>query len=140
VSYLGSEEVVVQSLMSFVGLSIKYLNRLTSRYEHGLIPNISEFLSENWAICLYHELFSEFRHYMKNEILSNPVAERVMNRATERASEGEWMDESFYNDIKSIIPQDLFKLIKEGTLEFISRNTNHLPVYYVPEKKLTEAI
>jgi hypothetical protein len=41
VSYLGSEEVVVQSLMSFVGLSINYLNKLTSRYEHGLIPNIS---------------------------------------------------------------------------------------------------
>lgn len=54
VSYLGSEEVVAQSLMSFVGLSIKYLNKLTERYQHGLIPNISEFLSENWAICLYH--------------------------------------------------------------------------------------
>lgn len=81
----------MQSLMSFVGLSIRYLNRLTERYEHGLIPNISEFLSENWAICLYHELFSEFRHYMKNEILSSSVAERVMNRATERATEGQWM-------------------------------------------------
>jgi hypothetical protein len=74
VSYLGDEEVIVQSLMSFVGLSIRYLNKLTERYEHGLIPNISEFLSENWAICLYHELFSEFRHYMKNEILSSSVA------------------------------------------------------------------
>ena len=66
VSYLGSEGVVVQSLMSFVGLSATYLNKLTSRYQHGLITNISEFLSENWAICLYHELFSEFRHYTKN--------------------------------------------------------------------------
>jgi hypothetical protein len=32
-------------------------------------------------------------------------------------------------------PGDLLKLIKEGTLEFISRNTNHLPVYYVPYQK-----
>jgi|JI9StandDraft_1071089.scaffolds.fasta_scaffold1672929_1 hypothetical protein len=45
------------------------------------------------------------------------------------------MEESFFNDIKSIIPGDLLKLIKEGTLEFISRNTNHLPVYYVPYQK-----
>lgn len=58
-----------------------------------------------------------------------------MNRASEKAVEGGSMDESFYNDIKSIIPQDLLRSIKDGTLEFISRNTNHLPVYYVPPKK-----
>lgn len=41
VSYLGSEDVVIQSLMSFVGLSVNYLNKLTSRYKHGLISDIS---------------------------------------------------------------------------------------------------
>jgi hypothetical protein len=54
VSYLGSEQVVVPSLMSLVGLSIEYLNKVCKRNDNGLIPDIVEFLSENWAICLYH--------------------------------------------------------------------------------------
>lgn len=58
VSYMGSEGVVVPSLMSFVGMSVTYLNKIMKRNDHGMIPDIVEFLSENWAICLYHELFS----------------------------------------------------------------------------------
>jgi hypothetical protein len=59
----------VQSLVSLVGLSETYLNRLDDRFKDGLIPNITEFLSENWAIALYHEYFSEFRHLLKNEMI-----------------------------------------------------------------------
>lgn len=54
VSYLGSEQVIVPSLTSLVGLSVEYLNRISKRNDHGLIPDVMEFLSENWAICLYH--------------------------------------------------------------------------------------
>ena len=60
VTYLGTEDIVVQSLWSFVGLHENYLNRLTSRYEAGIIPNVTEFLSENWAMALYHEWFGDF--------------------------------------------------------------------------------
>ncbi len=58
VSYYGSQQVVMPSLMSLIGLSISYLNKLSSRNDNGLIPDVAEFLSQNWAICLYHELFS----------------------------------------------------------------------------------
>lgn len=88
VSYMGNEQVVVPSLMSFVGMSITYLNKIIKRNDHGMIQDIVEFLSENWAICLYHELFSEFRHYIKKSFSNSPVAERISNRAAERASEG----------------------------------------------------
>lgn len=57
--------------MSFVGLSEKYLNKLDIRFKDGLIENVSEFLSENWAISLYHEWFSEFRHLTKCEMIQS---------------------------------------------------------------------
>jgi hypothetical protein len=57
---MGGEEIVLQSLWSFVGLHENYLNSLTSRHEKGIIPNAVEFLSENWAIALYHEWFGDF--------------------------------------------------------------------------------
>jgi hypothetical protein len=68
VTYMGSEEVILQSLWSFVGLHENYLNRLTSRFDEGIIPNVSEFLSENWAIALYHEWFSDFCLRMRQSI------------------------------------------------------------------------
>ncbi len=112
VSYLGSENVVVSSLASFVGLSYQYLNRVCRRNDNGLIPDIVEFLSENWAICLYHELFSEFRHYMKKMVSSNPVAERFNNRAAERASEGGYCESSFMKSIKELLPAEIIKDIR----------------------------
>ena len=60
VTYMGSEEIILQSLWSFVGLHENYLNSLWSRHEKGIIPNVVEFLSENWAIALYHEWFGDF--------------------------------------------------------------------------------
>jgi hypothetical protein len=41
VSYLGSEQVVVPSLNSFIGLKIEYLNKITKRNDAGLIPDIA---------------------------------------------------------------------------------------------------
>lgn len=92
---MGSEGVVVPSLMSFVGMSVTYLNKIMKRNDHGMIPDIVEFLSENWAICLYHELFSEFRHYIKKSFASSAVAERINNRASEKASDGEYFNNEF---------------------------------------------
>jgi len=72
VTYLGSEEVVLQSLWSFVGLHENYLNSLTSRFEAGIIPNVVEFLSENWAIALYHEWFGDFCLRMRTAVCGLP--------------------------------------------------------------------
>lgn len=68
VTYMGSEDIILQSLWSFVGLHENYLNSLTSRFEKGIIPNVVEFLSENWAIALYHEWFGDFCLRMRNSI------------------------------------------------------------------------
>jgi hypothetical protein len=68
VTYMGHEEVVLQSLWSFVGLHQNYLNELTERHEAGIIPNVVEFLSENWAIALYHEWFGDFCLRMRQGI------------------------------------------------------------------------
>ncbi len=68
VTYIGDEDIIVQSLWSFVGLHENYLNRLTIRFENGIIPNVVEFLSENWAMALYHEWFGDFCLRMRQSI------------------------------------------------------------------------
>jgi hypothetical protein len=35
--------------------------------------------------------------------------------------------------IKELLPGDIVKEIREGTIDFIRMNKNHLPMYFVPK-------
>lgn len=56
------------SIVSLVGLHENYLNELLKRYEVKLVEDIPEFLSENWAMALYHDNFSKLVLKLKNVI------------------------------------------------------------------------
>lgn len=64
------------------------MNRLDDRFKDGLIPNITEFLSENWAIALYHEYFSEFRHLLKNEMILKDSVRELMEETIKKIRKG----------------------------------------------------
>jgi len=89
VTYMGSDEIILQSLWSFVGLHENYLNQLTSRFEKGIIPNVVEFLSENWAIALYHEWFGDFCLRMRNNLQQMSDVEAVLKKAFEQTKNGQ---------------------------------------------------
>jgi len=135
VSYLGSEFVSVQSLASFVGLSESYLNQLEPRSSKGLIPNISEFLSQNWAIALYHEWFSGFRHLVKNEIVKNEKIKELMAIVEEKAKDGGFLEREAEKKLKKEVPKEVVAEVKQAMVEFLRNNQNHLPMYFVPQKK-----
>ena len=118
--------------MSLVGLSETYLNSLDSRFSHGLIPNITQFLSENWAIALYHEYFSEFRHLLKNELILKNEVRDVMEDTIKKIRKGKHITKEMYAEIKKKISTEIEKNIEKGTVEFIRGNNNHLPMYYIP--------
>ena len=59
VVYLGKKQIDYRALVSLVGLHETYLNKLLNRFEEKLITDIPEFLSENWALALYHDKFSQ---------------------------------------------------------------------------------
>lgn len=88
---------------------MKYLNKLEQRLK--LIGNIAEFLSENWAIALYHEWFSEFRYITKSDMIKNELMEVVLEKAQEYARDGKFMDENFYEEIKKLITRDIIENI-----------------------------
>jgi len=129
ITYLGSQ---VQSLVSLVGLSETYLNSLDNRFSDGLIPNIVQFLSENWAIALYHEYFSEFRHLLKNELILKNEVRDVMDDTIKKIRSGKHITKEMYKEIKSKISTEIEKNVEKGTVEFIRGNINHLPMYYIP--------
>jgi hypothetical protein len=86
VTYMGDEEIILQSLWSFVGLHENYLNTLTDRFDNGIIPNAVEFLSENWAIALYHEWFGDFCLRMRQGIQGLPDVQNIIAMAFDKTS------------------------------------------------------
>lgn len=82
-TYLGTEPISIHSLISLIGLSETYLNKLVDRKNSNLIENVTEFLSENWAISLYHEWFSEFRFSLKQKMSEQEGIKSILEELDE---------------------------------------------------------
>ena len=132
VTYMGDEEVVLQSLWSFVGLHENYLNTLWSRHAAGIIPNAVEFLSENWAIALYHEWFGDFCLRMRHGIRGLEDVQKVLQEAFVDSKGGLGADRKKLLEYHDKLDKNTVKMIEDETLEFIKTNMNHLPMYYIP--------
>lgn len=132
VTYYGSEEIVVQSLWSFVGLHENYLNRLTTNFAKGTIDNVVEFLSENWAMALYHEWFGDFCLRMRQGIQGMPDIQEVLKKVFDESQKGEGISRDRMKELKKLMDPETVKMIEDETLEFIKVNLNHLPMYFVP--------
>ncbi len=132
---MGTEEVVLQSLWSFVGLHENYLNTLTSRYEEGIIPNVVEFLSENWAIALYHEWFGDFCLRMRQSAQGMAEVQGILEKALEISRNGQGISREQMEEFKKMLDPKTVRMIQDDTLEFIKTNMNHLPMYYIPQRE-----
>lgn len=109
-----------------------YLNELTSRYEKGIIPNVVEFLSENWAIALYHEWFGDFCLRLRHGVQSMKDVQIILEKAYQMTANGEGLTREVFTDLEKLVDPKTAKMIEDETLEFIKVNMNHLPMYYIP--------
>jgi Rad3-related DNA helicase len=118
VVYMGSEEISVPSLTNLIGLSETYLNRLIERSAHGepgkenLIENLTEFLSENWAMALYHEWFSEFRHNLKQKLSSEKEVEGLLEKVEELVRNKGFMDRQSFREMSKTVSEQIKTLIR----------------------------
>ena len=131
VTYYSKEPIVVQSLWSFVGISETYLNKLTSRFESGIISDVAEFLTENWAIALYHDFFSDFMLNLRANVkgkLTNLLEEVGM-----LAEQGKDLTRTDFEELKAQVPAEVRQMIEDQTVDYIRRHQNHLPMYFIPE-------
>jgi hypothetical protein len=132
VLYVGSEKIVLQSLWSLVGLHESYLNKLRPRYTNKTIPNVSEFLSENWAIALYHDWFADFTLRVKKEIQNTEELQTLLGKVTDQIMEGKKFTKEDVEEIVSKVDPKTVKYIEDATVDYLRANQNHLPMYYVP--------
>jgi hypothetical protein len=108
---------------------------LTSRHENKIIPNAVEFLSENWAIALYHEWFGDFCLRMRHGIRGLEDVQKVLQEAFDVSKGGMGVKREKLAEWHDKLDRNTVKMIEDETLEFIKTNMNHLPMYYIPSQE-----
>lgn len=132
ITYLGGEELQVESLWSLVGLSETFLNHLFGRWKDGDIPDIVEFLTDEWAAALFHDRFMDFCHQIKLEMLDKEEVKKLINEKLEVVNPKEGLSRRLLEQIRAQLPKESVKAMQEHLLDYLAENTNHLKTYYLP--------
>eukprot|EP00927_Polykrikos_kofoidii_P026521 TRINITY_DN23591_c0_g1_i1.p1 TRINITY_DN23591_c0_g1~~TRINITY_DN23591_c0_g1_i1.p1 ORF type:complete len:1577 (+),score=347.68 TRINITY_DN23591_c0_g1_i1:82-4731(+) len=133
ITYLGGEELQVESLWSLVGLSETFLNHLFVRWRDGDIPDIVEFLTDEWATALFHDRFMDFCYQIKLDMLSQEEIKTIVNNALETVNLKEGLSRKLLAQIRSQLPRESVKQMQDHLLKYLRENTNHLKTYFLPE-------
>merc|ERR1712039_631097 len=133
ITYLGGEELQVESLWSLVGLSETFLNHLFIRWRDGDIPDIVEFLADEWATALFHDRFAEFCDQIKLEMRSQDEVRKVIDSALETVNLKEGLSRELLAQIRANLPRESVKAIQDLLLDYLRKNNNHLKAYFLPE-------
>lgn len=131
ITYLGGEALQVESLWSLVGLSETFLNYLYQRWRDNDIPDIVEFLADEWATALFHDRFMDFCHQIKLEMLASEEVKDLINKALEAVNLKEGLSRKLLTDIRKDLPSDSVKQIQDHLLDYLQENTNHLKTYFL---------
>jgi hypothetical protein len=133
ITYLGGEELQVESLWSIVGLSETFLNHLYVRWKDQDIPDVVEFLTDEWATALFHDRFMDFCHQIKLEMSAQEEVKDIINTALEGVDKKSGLSRALLKKIREQLPKESVKQMQDHLLEYLRDNTNHLKTYFLPE-------
>jgi len=133
ITYLGGEELQVESLWSLVGLSAAFLNHLYARWRDGDIPDIVEFLTDEWATALFHDNFMDFCHQIKLEMSAQEPVRQIINQALAGLDLQKGLSRPLLAEIREKLPPEYVKQIQDHLIDYLRENTNHLKSYFLPE-------
>ena len=129
--YLGKESVEVLNWAQLVGLPETAINRLASRFDEKIVPDLPAFLRQTWATALYHDRFGEFRAALRLEMAEDDDFKKVMEavRASEQLKQGKPLQVA---DFIEMLPERKRALVHARLLDYTQTNQNHLDMYLVP--------
>ncbi|KAI9105411.1 hypothetical protein DFS34DRAFT_574538 [Phlyctochytrium arcticum] len=69
-TYLGDKRLPIENMQSLYGMHEKYLNRLASRFDEGIISDFITFFEEPWALPIFYDQFSAFMASLQQDLLA----------------------------------------------------------------------
>ncbi|ORX87573.1 hypothetical protein BCR32DRAFT_289228 [Anaeromyces robustus] len=119
-TYVGKEDLFSENMICLYGMHEKYLNRLISRFDEGIIPDFKKFLNEPWAQPLFHDRFRSYMKRLRTDLmnpspssvpllpLGNDNDEPSTSDSTEKPMEMKDILDKLYNYIakNEIVPEE----------------------------------
>ena len=62
ITYLGAQPIEDRNFAGLVGLQESYLNSVEHFYDKGVIPDLTRFLRDDWAVAIYNDLGTNCYH------------------------------------------------------------------------------
>lgn len=95
----------------------------------GVVPSVAEFLNQNWAVAVWHDWMSDFCLRLRTNLADNEDIRKLTEELKEIIARGVPLSQQLFYEILEKVSESTKKMIKDETLEYISCNMNHLPMY-----------
>jgi len=130
--HFGSAEVEHQNWLTLYGLPETVINRLSSRYDEGIILDFVDFLREEWAMALYHDRFSDLMTLLAERLEDDNSILKLQETAQSKLDEGEFkVDLAMRRLVEATGHMEMWGKCEWLLKQYISDNRNHLPMYNV---------
>lgn len=132
ITYIGGEELQVESLWTLVGLSATFLNHLYVRWKSNDIPDIVEFLTDTWATALFHDGFLDMCRELKDDLKEQAEVRSLIDCVLQGDLQS-GLSREVLARVQAKLPQSSVTQLQDSLLEYLRDHPNHLKTYFLPE-------
>lgn len=132
ITYLGTERLEWANLMKLIGLPQGYINRLVMHFDEKLVPSLTDWFRQPWAMALYHDRFPELVQALKADLKGQSdvaaLVQELMEWA-ERRDQSEMTTEALATlrqPLVSKLDVSSRRLAKKLTEDYVQNNVSML--------------
>jgi len=134
--HLGPSIVEHQNWICLYGLPETVINRLTSRYDEGIVTDMVKFLREDWAMALFHDRFVSFVKATCVAMADDESNLAVKERVLAKLDAGEFkVDVELRKLVEASGHRQMWNKCEAALKQYIGQNQNHLPMYSITTSK-----
>jgi len=130
--HFGPAEVEHQNWICLYGLPETAINRLSSRYDEGIIEDLVSFLREDWAMALYHDGFVNFVKQLAAAMADDESVLAVKERVQSKLDAGDFkVDLELRRLVNASGHRKMWNKCEASLKQYLGQNQNHLPMYSI---------
>merc|ERR1712118_87279 len=91
------------------------------RWKDQDIPDVVEFLTDEWATALFHDRFMDFCHQIKLEMSAQEEVKEIINTALEGVDKKSGLSRALLKKIREQLPKESVKQMQDHLMEYCER-------------------
>eukprot|EP00943_MAST-04B_sp_MAST-4B-sp1_P002176 g2176.t1 len=139
ITYLGAQPVEDRNFAGLVGLQESYLNSIEHFYDKGVIPDLTRFLRDDWAVAIYNDRFKNLIASITEKLNGNEEVAQIVQEVSAAISSGNTKLSEVNLLRKSLIgvggekiQYKTKKLIESDLIKFLRDNKTLMPYFALP--------